>query len=58
MALARAHVPKNSLQEENVLSDTITSNVNQKMIRLGGRGILEGIEFFHLIKLNNLLTHP
>lgn len=37
MALVRAHVPKNSLPKENVLNDTITSNENQKMIRLGER---------------------
>lgn len=40
MALARAHVPKNSLQQENILRDMITSNENQKMIRLGEQGIL------------------
>lgn len=42
MALVRAHVPKNSLQQENILSDMITSNENQKMIRLGEQGILGG----------------
>lgn len=56
----RAHVPKNSLQQENILSDTITSNENQKMIRLGEQGILRGVEFFflHLINLNNSLPCP
>lgn len=39
MALVRAHVTKNSLQQENILSDMITSNENQKMIRLGEQGI-------------------
>ena len=47
-----------SLQEENVLSGTITSNENQKMIRLGGGDILGGVEFLHLIKYKNLPLHP
>ena len=58
MALVRAHVPKNSLQEENILSNTITSNENQKMIRLGEGDILGGVEFLHLIKYKNLPLHP
>ena len=46
MALVRAQIPGNSLQQENVLSDMITSNENQMMIRLSEQGILEGVEFF------------
>lgn len=45
MALVRAHVPKNSLHE-NILSDMITNNENQKMIRLGEQDTLGGIEYF------------
>lgn len=46
MALVRAQIPGNSLQQENVLSDTITSNENQKMIRLSEQGIPVGVESF------------
>jgi hypothetical protein len=46
MALVKAHVPKNSSQQENASSDTITSNENHKMIRLCEQGILEGIDTF------------
>lgn len=44
----RAHVPKNSLQQENVLSDAITGNENQKMIRLDEQGIIGGRELFFI----------
>lgn len=36
MALVGAHVPKNLLQQGNILSDTNISNENRKMIRLSG----------------------
>lgn len=35
MALVVAHVPENSLQQGNILIDTITSTENQRIIWLG-----------------------
>lgn len=40
----RAHVPKNSLQQENIM----TGNENQKMIRLGEQGIIGGRELIFI----------
>lgn len=58
MALVGAHVPKNLLQQGNILSDTNISNENRKMIRLSEQEILGVVEYFTLIKLNKLLIHP
>lgn len=58
MALVGAHVPKNLLQQGNILSDTNISNENRKMIRLSEQEILGVVEYFTLIKLNKFLIHP
>lgn len=46
MALARAHLPKNSLKQENILGNMIRNNENQKMIRFGEQDFLMGVEYF------------
>lgn len=45
MALVGAHVPKNSLQQGNILSDII-SNEKQKMIRLHKQEIIGVVKIF------------